>query len=284
MRLNAMTELNNNIADHWAKTAGLALLPLFADEREDNVSHAVLLDGGHGSFAMSNTLEAPSETREWAWSSDLPRHVAVTDSEVVVARWDKSAPEKFTRQSVDKQLTAFYKYLVEDQVQSSRGVVDHLISVLVLRANIGWLDAEYDEFFLDRDNNPMTAPTDFSGRNPTRSPDVTGGIDLTYYQSLPGNRGDLRLNYNFNYEKENTYYYADDLGAQFDTVLEERTISNASITWTSASGIYHVSAFGKNLTDDRYQTAAQSVGTLWTFSNYGPPRTYGVEVGAKLDF
>ena len=155
---------------------------------------------------------------------------------------------------------------------------------LVLRANIGWLDTEYDEFLLDRDNDPTTAPTDLSGRPVVRSPEITAGVDLTYYQALQNDWGNMRYNFNFNYEDENTYYYNDDLGEQFDTVLEERTIVNLSATWTDSSERYHVSAFGKNLTDDRYQTAAQAVGTLWTFSNYGPPRTYGIEVGAKFDF
>ena len=44
---------------------------------------------------------------------------------------------------------------------------------------------------------------------------------------------------------------------------------------------WYLSAFGKNLADDRYKTASQAVGILWTFSNYGPPTTYGLEVGMR---
>ncbi len=151
---------------------------------------------------------------------------------------------------------------------------------LTLRANLGWLDSKYREFLLDQDNNPATPPDDFSDRTPTRSPEFTGGLDLTYLYPLAG--GDVRLNYNFSYEKENTYYYAD--SARFDTVLEERTISNISATWTDAADRFYISAFAKNLSDDRYQTAAQYVASLWTFSNYGPPRSFGVQVGGKFDF
>lgn len=152
---------------------------------------------------------------------------------------------------------------------------------LTLRANIGFLDAEYDEFVLDRNLDGVLE--DFSGREVVRAPDVTAGIDLTYMQSL-GNGGTLRWNSNFNYEDENTYYYNDDIGAEFDTILEERTILNFSVTYTDPSERYYVSAFGRNLTDDRYKTASQAVGVLWTFSNYGPPRTYGVEAGFNFDF
>ncbi len=150
---------------------------------------------------------------------------------------------------------------------------------LTLRANVGLLDAEYKEFLLDR--NLDGTLEDFSGRDVVRSPDVTAGIDLTYLRDLSSG-SNLRLNANFNYEDENTYYYNDDIGSAFDTVLEKRTIFNASVTWTSPEERFFASLFGKNLSDDRYKTASQAVGALWTFSNYGPPRAYGVEVGYKF--
>jgi iron complex outermembrane receptor protein len=80
------------------------------------------------------------------------------------------------------------------------------------------------------------------------------------------------------YEDESTFYYAAD-GEQFDTFLQSHTLVNANLTWTSSNGIWYLSAFGKNLTDERYRNASQYVGGLWTFSTYAPPRTYGVEVG-----
>ncbi len=150
---------------------------------------------------------------------------------------------------------------------------------LTLRANLGWLDTEYNEFLLDRNRDGTLE--DFSGREVVRSPDITAGVDLTYLQEL-GASGSLRWNLGFNYEDDNIYYYNDDIGEAFDTVLEERTILNASLTWTAANGQYYVSAFGKNLTDDRYKTASQAVGVLWTFSNYGPPTTYGLELGMRM--
>ncbi len=148
---------------------------------------------------------------------------------------------------------------------------------LTLRANAGFLDAEYDRFVLDRNLDGQLE--DFSGREVVRAPDVTAGIDLTYMQEITS--GMLRWNANFNYEDENTYYYNDDIGSEFDTILEKRTILNASVTWTSSDERYWLSLFGKNLTDDRYKTASQAVGVLWTFSNYGPPRQVGIEAGFR---
>ncbi len=150
---------------------------------------------------------------------------------------------------------------------------------LTLRANLGTLDAEYNEFLLDRNLDGVLE--DFSGRDVVRSPEITAGIDLTYQHELASG-ADMRWNLNYNYEDENVYYYNDDIGREFDTILEERNILNASVGWTSASDRYYVSLFGKNLSDDRYKTASQAVGALWTFSNYGPPRTYGVEAGVRF--
>ncbi|NKB99362.1 MAG: TonB-dependent receptor [Pseudomonadales bacterium] len=150
---------------------------------------------------------------------------------------------------------------------------------LTLRANIGWLDTEYQKFVLDRNLDGILE--DFSGREVVRSPEITGGADLTYIHDLSSG-ANLVFNINYLYEDENTYYYNDDIGSQFDTVLEERSILGASVTWNSADDRYYVSAFGKNLTDDRYKTASQAVGALWTFSNYGPPRFYGVQAGFRM--
>jgi len=150
---------------------------------------------------------------------------------------------------------------------------------LTIRANLGWLDAEYNEFVFDRNLDGVLE--DFSGRDVVRAPEFTAGVSVNYEYPL-GDAGSLQFNVNFNYEDENVYYYNDDIGEDFDTILEERTILGASVTWRDANDRFRVSAFGKNLTDDRYQTAAQAVGTLWTFSNYGPPRVYGIEIGANF--
>ncbi len=151
---------------------------------------------------------------------------------------------------------------------------------LTLSANLGWLDAEYDKFLLDRDFDGVEE-LDLSGRDVTRAPEYTAGVDVTYVQDFAAGSS-LRYNLSFMYEEENTYYYNDDLGEQFDTILDQRNILNASITWKSSDDNYTVSLFGKNLTDDRYRTASQAVGVLWTFSNYGPPRFYGIDVTARV--
>jgi len=147
---------------------------------------------------------------------------------------------------------------------------------LILRANLGYLDAKYDEFLLDLDLDGVP-DQDLSGRPVTRAPEWTAGVDLTWQRALNNGSG-LRALVGVYYEDESTNYYAAD-GEQFDTFLQSHTLVNANITWTAPSGVWYLSAFGKNLTDERYRNASQYVGGLWTFATYAPPRTYGVEVG-----
>ncbi|MFC0409759.1 class I SAM-dependent DNA methyltransferase [Roseomonas elaeocarpi] len=105
---------------------------MFAEAECHNGYHHLLLDGGLGSFAFSESSERiwrDPRTAAWAWSSGVPHHVTVTAQEVSVVRWDRPGAEEFSRQSVENDLSAFYSYLVADRVQSTRRVVEHLVDV-----------------------------------------------------------------------------------------------------------------------------------------------------------
>lgn len=123
----------NGLPQRWADQFGLALAPLFEpDEIPDDGTHAVLLDGGYGSFAMSVTPEElwrDKHTAAWAWSSNLPHHVTVTDDTVAVTRWDNARPEVLSRTSVESQIDSFYSYLSTDRVRSNQRVVDYVLNL-----------------------------------------------------------------------------------------------------------------------------------------------------------
>lgn len=162
---------------------------------------------------------------------------------------------------------------------------------LTLSANIGILDTEYDKFELDFDLDPSTPPTSLSGNDVTRAPETTAGIDLTYNMPM-GDAGSLRAILGVYYEDESVFYYAVDAPSagfpggtpvpQYNTILQDHTLVNASLTYTGSSGNWYVSVFGKNLTDERYRNASQYVGGLWTFSTYAEPRVYGFKFGFSL--
>jgi iron complex outermembrane receptor protein len=162
---------------------------------------------------------------------------------------------------------------------------------LTLNANIGILDTNYDKFLLDFDLDPSTTPTDLSGNDVTRAPETTAGIDLTYDTPI-GDAGGFRAIIGVYYEDESVFYYAVDAPSpgfpggtpvpQYNTILQDHTLVNASLTYTHSSGRWYASVFGKNLTDERYRNASQYVGGLWTFSTYAEPRVYGFKFGVSL--
>ena len=71
---------------------------------------------------------------------------------------------------------------------------------------------------------------------------------------------------------------ADMLIQAADTVLESKTLIDVSYALIDNNNNYSVRAFVKNATDERYRVSSQPVATLWVFSQYGPPRTAGVEM------
>lgn len=117
----------------WSERFGLARSPMFEGEPVGpDGQHEVLLDGGYGSFALSvmDELGAPAEVAGWAWSSDLPHHVSVTEKEVQVVRWDAARDAQvYSRDSVSRDLDGFYRYLSRDRLRSNRSVVQHLITL-----------------------------------------------------------------------------------------------------------------------------------------------------------
>ena len=106
---------------------------MFGAEGDDSDGHHdVLLDGGYGSFGLSVVEERPdpASLAAWAWSSDLPHHVAVTENDVQVVRWDAAGEAQlYSLNSVTRDLDGFYRYLCRDRLQSNRTVVQHLVSL-----------------------------------------------------------------------------------------------------------------------------------------------------------
>ena len=125
-----MSEVGSVVA--WSSQFGLATAPLFeAGEHAPPGEHHVLLDGGYGSFAVSASAEElwrADGPAAWAWSSDTPHHVTITEGKVAVVRWDKpSEPRVFERPGVERNLDRFYAYLTDDRLRSNKSVIDHLL-------------------------------------------------------------------------------------------------------------------------------------------------------------
>ena len=121
---------------------------------------------------------------------------------------------------------------------------------------------------------------DFSDRPLTRAPEIMYTLQANYAHDW-GSIGGLDWNLRVSYEDESVQGYSS-IGPEFNATLNDRTIVDASVTFTDSSDRYWVKLFAQNLTDERYRTGQLSVANLWVMSAYGPPRWIGIELGANF--
>ncbi len=145
---------------------------------------------------------------------------------------------------------------------------------LQLTANVGYLDHQYDKFLLDR--NLDGVKEDLSDLDVPFSPKWKWGVSGTYDQPLPV--GTLVYNVNVSHQDKAEMSVFNSPRTQ----MTERTLWDANITYRSPEERYYITLWGKNLTDERFRTGANSVAGLWNFTMYGRPRSYGLEVGFKM--
>jgi iron complex outermembrane recepter protein len=157
-----------------------------------------------------------------------------------------------------------------------------------LRFAGSWLDAKYDEFVVNQPGitsadgsqiNPINN-LDLSGQPVPRSPKKSASLSGVYTWNL-ATAGKLELSGELYYEDRNLFYTSA-AGRDFDAYLDSKTLANLSLGYTTDNGRYYARVYGKNLGDKRYRIATQSVATLWTHTQWGEPRNYGIQVGVKF--
>ncbi len=149
---------------------------------------------------------------------------------------------------------------------------------LTIDATLGILDAEYDKFSCNLDKDITNGNEDCSKLDVKRTPDMTGSLSVTYNIPLKSMGGDLDLNVNATY----TDAFYNDIFNTTASEHEEVTLLNASVSYVTENEGLRISAFGRNITDEEYQTSGLGVANLWSFSTYGNPASYGVEVEVKF--
>lgn len=137
---------------------------------------------------------------------------------------------------------------------------------LTMSANIGYLDAKYDEFsFLG-----PSGPVDLSGFEFRRAPDFTGSLDATYQWQVGGGEAWVRGAYHF-------------IGRHFVEQTNRAELENGSSHILDLSVNYAtkgvtVSLYGRNLTDEDSYAHGLNVSGLWAYASPRAPRTWGLEV------
>ena len=169
----------------------------------------------------------------------------------------------------------------------------------LVRAAASFMDAKYDTFIIDQPQigNP-TAPggsgilatrLDLTGLPVPRAPEKSGSVQGTYTINLAsGSR--VEVSGEVYYEAENLYYISAATppsgftvkNSPYNATLDGKTLLSAAVVWHSADDKYFARAYGKNLSDKRYRVASQSVATLWTHTQWGEPRNFGVQFGVNF--
>jgi len=131
-----------------------------------------------------------------------------------------------------------------------------------LAGNIAFLDTETKDFIL-----PIL-DVDLSGSPLRQAPDMSYNIRADY--NLPSDVGNFDFHLEFSHvdEQLNDYLFT-------ATVIDEQDLLDASIGWTSNSGSWQVSLWGKNLTDEAYFAHTYVIGP-GVIGVWGPPRTFGI--------
>jgi adenine-specific DNA-methyltransferase len=122
----------------WAEQLGLATMPLFGERDAISASaeHHVMLDGGRGSFALTEITdlaelehEATKPNRSWIWSANLPHHVVLAGDTALVSRWDSPEATPLRAAQVEDRLEDFYRFLLQDRIKTSQTVVEHAVTL-----------------------------------------------------------------------------------------------------------------------------------------------------------
>lgn len=145
---------------------------------------------------------------------------------------------------------------------------------LQLSAALGWQKAKYLEFLTDIDGDGVNDDASFLDlRN---VPEWTLGATANY-EFPEFDWGIINVAADVNYQSQ---YESVTLNAPF-TQGEARTLVGASVAWTDLSDRYRVAIYGRNLLNEVYRVSANSVAGLFNFTNYAPPRSFGIEVQMK---
>jgi iron complex outermembrane receptor protein len=142
---------------------------------------------------------------------------------------------------------------------------------------LNWQSAEYEKGMLDDSMVAGINPTDITGNQLLRAPDLKANLGIQYTHWLVSG-GSLEARYGVSYSDD---YYVDAHENSFARI-EERTLQNIRVTWTSAAGTTFVQLFGNNLSDEEdLEWLLNAPAAGGTVGMWAAPRTYGIRFGYR---
>ena len=135
-----------------------------------------------------------------------------------------------------------------------------------LRATYSYLDATYDEFLI-----PHTGENR-SGRFLPTSPEHSYGFGADW--RLPVGRGEGA--FSASYAWQDDYFTGSENRPTF--LIDSYALLDASLSYTSPAGLWRLTFWGKNLTDEEYVLIRSDFGVGGVGEHFGAPQSYGVRV------
>jgi iron complex outermembrane receptor protein len=147
------------------------------------------------------------------------------------------------------------------------------IEPLTLVLNVGWLDAEFEEFLIGCTPPSAGCTTDVSSLNePINSPDWTTFLGATYRWEL--GVGDLAAHAGYQYRAKTKVANT----VRSITDQDAYDVLDLGVSYTTSGQAWRFALEGKNILDEEYRVAGYDFGNATTphisqIGFYGPPRT-----------
>jgi len=167
-----------------------------------------------------------------------------------------------------------------------------LTDALSITYGVGWTDAQFDEYrsysVVTNPNPPpdtISVPVDLSDSVVFQNtPEWNGNVALNYTQPLGAGHGTFFGNLTASYRDS---YHMFELPNPLIDQVNDYTLLDATLAWTSENEKLRVAVNGRNLTDEIYKIGGYYFpGALYgnVASNfYGPPRTYTLSLSYRFE-
>ena len=142
-----------------------------------------------------------------------------------------------------------------------------------MRGTYCYIDSEYDNYLADLNVDGIV--TDNSGLTPRNTPENTFGLTTTY--TIPVGEGDLMGLVSYRWRDKLEAAADNDPRGQLDSI--DSLSATLSYAWSDER--YRVTAWGRNLTDEREKIIA-TIGGITTRGWWNEGRTYGVELSESF--
>lgn len=144
-----------------------------------------------------------------------------------------------------------------------------LTTNLQFKLGLGWLDTEFSKF--------VDVNGDYSGNRFVRSPEFSAVFSLDYRYPLD-NGSNLAFSTDWNFQSE--YFFYTNNQTDPNLAQDDYTIGEARLSWISADERLTLSAYAKNVTDEKYKLHAlpPAAGASGNTVNWSEPRNYGVSL------